>query len=261
MRAPTLMYHDVIGADGVRGGFDGSGPAVYAVTEKRFHDHLDAVGRAVARRPSKATALLDGGAPAGSWMITFDDGGSSAVAAGAELARRGWQGHFFVVTDLVGTAGFVDWEDVRGLHEQGHLIGSHSASHPSLISACSPQQLADEWARSADALADCTGVPTLAASVPGGYYSRAVGRAAAAAGIRWLFTSEPIAEARAADGCTLIGRYAIRSTTAAPRAARAAAGDRRQWLSQRAAWELRGLAKRVGGRHYQRLRHAVLDRR
>ena len=43
-------------------------------------------------------------------MITFDDGGASALAAGEELARRSWRGHFFIATDLVGRPGYLDWD-------------------------------------------------------------------------------------------------------------------------------------------------------
>src|SRR5256885_8018335 len=37
--------------------------------------------------------------PARHVLLTFDDGGRSAVHIGDELAARGWKGHFFIVTD------------------------------------------------------------------------------------------------------------------------------------------------------------------
>jgi peptidoglycan/xylan/chitin deacetylase (PgdA/CDA1 family) len=261
MKARTLMYHDVEPSDGPRGGFDGSGPAVYAVAEQSFRDQLDAAGAAAGGPPSTADALVDSSAPRDAWLITFDDGGSSGVAAGAELARRSWRAHFFVVTGLVGTPGFMSWDELRALAGQGHVIGSHSATHPKLISSCPPAQIVEEWASSAEALARELGVAPTTASVPGGYYSPEVGSAAAAAGIRCLFTSEPVAAVRAVDGYLVAGRYAIRRDTTVAQVARAAAGDPRPWLRQRASWELRGVAKRIGGRHYQRLRTALLDRR
>lgn len=261
MKASALMYHDVEGPEGIRGGFEGSGPALYAVTDETFRAHMDAIERAVGRAPVAGAALVDGRAPSGSWLLTFDDGGSSAARVGAELARRSWPAHFFVVTDRVGEPGFLSWDEIRALAQQGHAVGSHSASHPARISSCSPEELVHEWSHSVDLLSEAVGAPVTTASVPGGYYSPEVGRAAAAAGIACLFTSEPVRALRPEDGCLLVGRYAVRRGTSAEQASAAAAGHPRPWLSQRASWQLRGIAKRIGGRHYRRLRTALLDRR
>lgn len=255
------MYHDVEGPDGVRGGFEGSGPAVYAVTDAAFRTQMDAVERATRRPPVTGGALVEGRASTGAWLLTFDDGGSSAARVGAELAERSWPAHFFVVTDRVGTPGFLDWDEIRALARQGHVIGSHSASHPAPIAECSEEQLRHEWSSSVALISEAIGAAVTTASVPGGYYSPAVGRAAAAAGISCLFTSEPVRAVRRVDGQLLVGRYAVRRGTSTEQASAAAAGRSGPWLRQRASWELRGVAKRVAGRHYRRLRTALLDRR
>jgi len=261
VKAHALMYHDVVDANGVRGGFEGDGPAVYAVTEAAFRAQLDAIEATGAGAPVRAESLVAGSASVEPWLLTFDDGGSSAVSAGSELARRSWPAHFFIVTDLVGTPGFVDWDGVRELAAQGHVIGSHSASHPDHIASCSPAELEREWSRSVVALSEAIGAPVTTASVPGGYYSTEVGRAAAAAGITCLFTSEPVTRAHPVEGYLLVGRYAVRNDTATADVAAAAAGRARPWLRQRVAWELRGIAKKAAGRHYRRLRAALLARR
>lgn len=261
MKASTLMYHDVEGPDGVRGGFEGSGPAVYAVTDAAFRGHMEAIEREAGRAPVTADALVHGRAAADAWLLTFDDGGSSAARVGAELAERSWPAHFFVVTDRVGTPGFLSWDEIGALARQGHVIGSHSASHPAPIADCSEEQLHHEWSSSVELLSEAAGAPVTTASVPGGYYSPAVGRAAAAAGISCLFTSEPVRGVRRIDGQLLVGRYAVRRGTSTDQACAAAVGRPGPWLRQRASWELRGVAKRVAGRHYRRLRTALLDRR
>jgi hypothetical protein len=121
-------------------------------------------------------------------------------------------------------------------------------------------QLLDEWSRSAAALSSELGQDVTTASVPGGLYSREVGRAAARAGFSSLFISLPSQRVGSIDGCLVIGRYAIRRDTSAGRAAAAAAGDRRTWLGQRVPWALRAAAKRVAGRRYERVRRALLAR-
>jgi peptidoglycan/xylan/chitin deacetylase (PgdA/CDA1 family) len=254
------MYHGVA-ADERRDGFPGPGAAAYSVTPARFGEHLEHIAATTRRPPERVDALRERTARPGAWLLTFDDGAASALEAAEQLARRSWAGHFFIATDLVGNPGFLGWDDVRGLARAGHVIGSHSCSHPDRMAACSWELLLQEWSRSASVLAEALGRPVSTASVPGGLYSASVGRAAAAAGFTTLFTSVPTQHLRSIDGCLLIGRYAIRRDTPAGEAAAAAGGRAVTWARQRTAWELRGAAKRVAGDRYERVRRALLARR
>jgi peptidoglycan/xylan/chitin deacetylase (PgdA/CDA1 family) len=245
--ARTLMYHDVLPDDS----------DVYAVTPDRFREHLDAIAAATGAPPVGVEGLTSGGG----WAITFDDGGISALHTGEELARRSWRGHFFVVLDYVGQPGYLDWDGVRAVAAMGHVIGSHSCSHPDRMADLSPEQLLDEWSRSAAVLGEELGAPVTTASVPGGLYSGEVGRAAAKAGYTTLFNSLPTQRIGSIDGCTLIGRYAIRRDTPAAEAAAAAAGRAVPWTRQRVAWRLRGAVKKVAGPRYESMRRALLARR
>jgi peptidoglycan/xylan/chitin deacetylase (PgdA/CDA1 family) len=246
--ARALMYHDV----------EPDNPDVYAVTPERFREHLDAIAAAGCGAPERVDALAAG---ADGWAITFDDGGISALAVGEELARRSWVGHFFIAIDYVGRAGSLDWDGVREVARMGHVIGSHSCSHPHRMADLSWEQLLDEWTRSAAALSDALGAPVTTASVPGGLYSTEVGRAAAQAGYTTLFNSLPSQRVRSVDGTTLIGRYAVRRDTDAAEAAAAAAGAALPWTRQAAAWRVRGAVKKVAGPRYESMRRALLARR
>jgi peptidoglycan/xylan/chitin deacetylase (PgdA/CDA1 family) len=255
------MYHGVAADDGRRDGFPGPGAAAYTVTPARFGEQLEHIAAATGLPPGRVDALTDGTASPGAWMLTFDDGAASALDAAERLARRSWSGHFFITTDMVGRPGFLGWDDVCGLARAGHVIGSHSCSHPHRMAACSWEQLVHEWSRSAALLAEAIGRPVSTASVPGGLYSARVGRAAAAAGFTTLFTSLPSQRLRSIDGCLLIGRYAIRCDTPADEAAAAASGRAVRWTRQRAGWELRGAARRIAGHRYESVRRALLTRR
>ena len=258
MKVSSLMYHDVVQRDVETSGFRGPGPARYKLSVEAFLAHLAALDATPGGAPASVEDVVRRRAPDGSWLLTFDDGGASVLETAQLLSRRGWVGHFFVVTELLGQPGFMSQDDVRTLSEMGHVVGSHSASHPARMSACSPADLVKEWRVSIEVLSGLTGAPVTCGSVPGGYYSTEVGRAAAGCGVTALFTSRPVVRVGAVDGCLLLGRYAIRRHTPAAEAAQAACRARGRWARQRTAWALRGVAKRAGGASYERLRARLL---
>ncbi len=261
LRLAALMYHDVVGLDGPAGGLDAAGADVYTVTMAEFQRQLDGIAGAVATPPLRIAGAIGELGGEGAWALTFDDGGAGAGEVGDLLAARGWSAHFFVITDMIGRPGFLDWEGVRALAAQGHVIGSHSCSHPARMTDLPPARLREEWSRSVSVLSDALGEPVRTASVPGGFYSDAVGRAAARSGIRTLFISAPRRSIGRVEGCALAGRFAVRGSTRTTGVVAAATGAPLPWLAQRAGWELRGVAKRLGGRRYEVLREKLLARR
>ena len=257
----TLLYHDVVSPDEAdASGFPGGDAARYKIAPAEFRRHGDAIREAVAAPPALATDLLRPGvSPA--WLITFDDGGASALSPTADiLEERGGRGNFFVTTDYIGSAGFLGRAQVRELHRRGHLVGSHSCSHPPRMSACTPDRLADEWRRSREVLSELLGEPVLAASVPGGYYSLAVAWAASRAGYQVLFTSEPTARLRVVGGCLVVGRYTFYRGMSAERMAALASGRTLPRLGQTLLWNAKKVAKTAGGDLYVSLRKRLLAR-
>src|SRR6185503_4643500 len=194
--------------------------------------------------------------------LTFDDGGIGAVEHTAGLLEaQGWRGHFFITTDYIGQPGFLGTEHIRALHARGHVIGSHSCSHPARMALCSWEEMLKEWSQSVQVLSDILGAPVRTASVPGGYFSNRVADAAARAGIRALFTSEPTTRVWSRDGCRIFGRYSIQQGVAAETAGAIAGGRRGPRLRQSVYWTFKKVLKTVGGRHWLRLRQALLNRR
>src|SRR5207248_2577517 len=94
------------------------------------------------------------------------------------------------------------------------------------------------------------GVPVRSASVPGGYYSRAVAETAARAGVTDLFNSEPTTRVQEVEGCRVYGRYTIYQGMTPAGAAELAAGSPRALFRQAAVWTVKKVAKAVGGRAY-----------
>jgi peptidoglycan/xylan/chitin deacetylase (PgdA/CDA1 family) len=256
MRALSLEYHDVVdGSDFDASGFAGAGPASYKLTLGDFERHLDAIAGAVKRPPSRAVDWLTETTSARPLFLTFDDGGLGASACiAAALERRGWRGHFLVTAQRIGSPTFLSAAQIRELHAAGHVIGTHSYSHPTRMGACSPEQIFDEWRRSTGMLADILGAPVVVGSVPGGYYKRTVAEGAARVGLRLLFTSAPTTKCSIVDGCLVAGRYTLRRWSPASAAAALAAGRLGPRASQWLMLNSLNLARTIAGDHYTRVR-------
>lgn len=255
----TLLYHDVVaGGHFEESGFRGPDADSYKLSADTFARHLESLAQRTGGRGVGVFDALAGRAAPADFVLTFDDGGSSALARIVPLLQRyGWLGHFYITTDRIGTPGFLTREDVRELSRLGHVIGSHSCSHPAMISRLGSTALDREWRDSLAALADVTGTAVSSASVPGGFFSRRVAEAAAAAGIRVLFTSEPTTEVHRVRDCAVLGRYLVRRDTTPATVAALASGDqaarRAQWLS----WNARKPFKAIGGAAWLRARKQI----
>lgn len=249
MRLASLLFHDVVRQDAAESGFSGPVADRYKLPLRLFETHLEGIGRARGEAPvlvrAPAEAFVSG------YALTFDDGGVSYATVAADLMEaRGWRGHCFVSTDQIGRRGFVTAAQIRDLDRRGHVIGSHSATHPTRFSACSWPRMVEEWRTSAAALADILGKPVTVASLPGGYFSRAAAVAAAAAGIRVLFTSEPVVVARAIGECVVVGRFAVHDSTPTAHVTALATGARPAVWRERGIWQVKKTIKPLLGSAY-----------
>lgn len=262
MKAISLLYHDVVeGEDWDSSGFLGPDAAKYKLSRRDFEEHLAAAANAHRTPAIKVREALYGSSPHLPMLITFDDGGTSAAHPIADLLEnRGWRGHFFITTGQIGKQGFMNEAQIRRLHERGHVIGSHSFSHPMRMSFCDDDALADEWTKSVETLSDLLGEKVDTASVPGGYYSRRVAEAAAAAGIHILFNSEPTTRINRVRDCFVLGRFTVVRGMPAEISGRLASGGGAARLRQWTFWNIKKAAKHVGGTHYLSARRQLLSR-
>jgi len=259
----SLMYHDAIEGDAHESsGFHWPDAALYKLEARAFDQHLQAIALVCERPNIIYDALSAGLAPPKGWMITFDDGGVSAYAhIAGRLEELGWRGHFFIPTDYIGANGFMNRAQISELRRRGHAIGSHSCSHPLRMASCGWRQIEREWSVSVNLLSDLLGERVELASIPGGQYSRQVVEAAAQAGVRAIFTSEPTIRWRLVAGCLTLGRYAIQRWTAAQTAAAIASGKIVPRARQTLLWQVKKMTKTIGGENYLKLREALARRR
>ena len=198
----VLMYHRL-------GRAGNAWERKYCVAPDRFAAQMDALA-AAGRCAVDLQAFLDwlqGGPalPAGSLVITFDDG-FRGVREHAQpvLERLGWPFTVFLVSDLLGRqdvwtlpenpAGLahplLDADEIRDMQQRGVRFESHTRSHarlPTLDDAA----LADQLAGSRERLSDLLGRDVRYLAYPYGQHDPRVEAAAQSAGYRAAFSTRP----------------------------------------------------------------------
>lgn len=258
MRATALLYHDVVsGRRYETSGFQGADADIYKLDCEEFRRHVRRIASQARLSPVAVTAV-DPASSDRQFFLTFDDGGASAVDIASILDEYAWPGHFFVTAGRIGTAGFLNDSEIRALRRHGHIIGSHSTTHPLRMGALTAAQLDREWRDSVARLQDILGASVTAASIPGGYYTRAVACAASAAGIRALFTSEPVTRTTYVDECLVIGRFSVQQGVSEQWVA-AVLADRPLPRARRyVSWNGKKLLKAAGGPAWLSFRKSLL---
>jgi peptidoglycan/xylan/chitin deacetylase (PgdA/CDA1 family) len=232
-------YHDVTDVP-TDSGFQRNGAMPFKLGTRHFQKHLDRIAEA-SLTPTLVTDV-DLPGPGRHLFLTFDDGGKSALRIGEALCRRGWRGHFFISTGLMGRRTFLDHAEVRELRSCGHVVGSHSHTHPDIYRELDWERMVVEWRHSSDVLAQLLGEACVTGAVPGGEISGAVFRSAATAGLRYLFTSEPWLKPRIVGGCWILGRFCAKASTTPEEIADLARF--RGWSSKLFVRRLKGVARR-----------------
>ena len=263
MRAIALLFHDVVAAGCWElSGFQGADADLYKLDCAQFRRHSIAITQSLHSQPITGPELLvrsPGDRPV---LLTFDDGGVSALLYVADMLDEfGWKAHFLITAGRIGTPGFLNRSQIQELRRRGHVIGSHSYSHPIRMAHCSTVELNSEWQRSVLTLTEILGEPIQVASVPGGYYSRHVALAAARVGIKLLFNSEPVTNSHTVDGCLVLGRFTAKRSTPPSWSAAIVSGHRQLQIRERLFWNAKKVAKVLLGRAWLQARVILLARR
>ena len=250
MRPISLLFHDVYEADPCESGFRSPAADRYKLSVPQFEAQLDGVAELRIPNPESRIPLV----------LTFDDGGVSFHTVIADrLEALGLRAHCFVSTDYIGARGFLTPQHIRELDERGHVIGTHSASHPTRFSTLSASDMRREWSDSRQRLEDIVDHPVTVGSVPGGYFSRTVAEAAAAAGLQTLYTSEPTTRPSMLDGLVVVGRFTIRRGHPPAMALRFASAAPWARCGAWVGWNAKALVKPMLGASYARVADWILE--
>lgn len=195
MNKIVLMYHDVYVETPFESGFQNS---LYKISVDVFEKQVKAlVGYC---KHHQGTEI----------EFTFDDGGVSFYTVIAPILERyGLRGIFFISTKYINSPLFLNSSQVLELHRRGHIIASHSYSHPDNLASLSEDAIHEEWSKSKKDIESIIDNSILLASIPNGYGSRHVISKAYEAGIRILYTSVPTIKMTSYKDMKIIGRYVI----------------------------------------------------
>lgn len=170
----------------------------YVVETKAFEKHADLF---LQLRKRTGTGLLP--------EVTFDDGHISNFEFALPILQshdiKAW---FFITVGWTGRRpGYMDWQQLRELHQTGQQIGAHGWTH-ALLTHCTPSELQKELVDARFMLEDKLGTSITTMSLPGGRANQRIFDACRAGGYTQVFTSVPRAEPQPA-GAT-VGRLNIR---------------------------------------------------
>ena len=160
---PILMYHSITNGE------DTSVHPYYQTTTSpaRFRDHMRQLHDSGFKTLGMADAvesLRNGKAAEGKVVITFDDGYSDFYQhAFPELNRYGFTATVFLPTGFIGNTSLqfkgrrcLTWTEVKELRSHGISFGSHTVTHPQLLSL-DARTVKDELANSKQAIEDKIG--------------------------------------------------------------------------------------------------------
>lgn len=146
-------------------------------------------------------------------LLTFDDGGKSALGIADYLEKYNLKGHFFITTSLIGERGFLNEKDIIELHYRGHIIGSHSHTHPNVFKALRYDQMIFEWTESKKILESILKINIQSCSVPGGDANRDTYLSAQESGYNIVFNSTPTIKPIEKKNIKILGRFCPKAGT------------------------------------------------
>lgn len=235
----VLMYHDIVTTNDRSSGFQNENAFQYKVEVSAFEEQVKALqGKDV--------------------VFTFDDGGVSFLTKAAPILEKyGFKGVFFISTRYIGTPGFLTAEQVKALEERGHIVGSHSYSHPEIFTKLSKEEIHEEWSKSFETLQNILGKKDLPMSIPNGYASKTIMQEAIGCGYTDIYTSQPTTKVGSFQKHNVIGRYVVHGNMSTQDVLRIVTSKGCQ-MKMAMKWHVLNIVKGLLGSSYDTLKAKVL---
>ena len=150
--------------------------------------------------------------------ITVDDAGKGNFQFILPILREfDFQTYIFVPTKFISNenskSSYMTESQIRTLSEEGHIIGSHSHTHPINISLLDQNEILEEWKKSKNILENITGKEILSCSIPGGFFTRKQIDILGQLGYDEIFNSVPTFKMKNIGTMNVNGRFSIERNT------------------------------------------------
>lgn len=236
----VLMYHDIVTSSDKTSGFQNESAFQYKVDEARFDEQVKSLkGKDI--------------------VFTFDDGGISFYTKAAPILEKyGFKGAFFISTSCIGMPGFLTEEQIKELSKRGHIIGSHTHTHPSDISKLSREEIRKEWKQSYDTLLSILGEGATMASIPNGNSSAIVLEEAVNCGFTDLYTSQPTTAVKDLHVYRIIGRYVVHNNMTVQEVVNIAT-NRGTQIKMSIKWRSLTIIKKILGSSYKIIKSKIIN--
>lgn len=245
----VLMYHCVYSTNPEETGFQNSTAFTYKLSSEKFEEQVKTISE----------YLENNSLPKSTVEFTFDDGGVSFYTVIKPILEKyGFKGIFFVATNQIGSIGFMSADQIRGLANAGHIIGSHSHTHPERMDIMSKTELEYEWTTSRKILSQILGSTIETASIPNGFSSKAVLSSMINAGYIKNYISKPTTSIKRVGSSSVIGRYAITNDMSTAQVL-GIVSSRRRRMKIECRDAILGIAKAVLGNFYLIIRKKILS--
>ena len=186
-------------------------------------------------------------------IITFDDGEMNNHDHALPILKKlQFPAYFFIIAKRVGNKGYMGWDELKGLHDAGMVIGSHGFSHE-ILTGLMDTQIEEELRASKRYLERNLEIAVDCLSIPRGFCDDKVLRMAYDAGYKNVFISERPKELTA----RCHSRVPVKSNWPLKRFKQALDGE--VPMTERAVGAGKGFIKRVfGGGVYDWIRRVLL---
>lgn len=198
METYILMYHCVYDKTVDESGFQNNEAIKYKIRLIDFEKQVIAVCRCLEGQSDKRV------------LFSFDDGGVSFYTVIAPILEKyGLKGLFFITTSCINKPGFLSEKQILELYSKGHIIGSHSHTHPEMMNSMSENEIFYEWSTSCKILENIIGEKIIVASIPNGFTSKLIIDSMVKCGIKYIYTSKPSVNPIVYNNSIIYGRYVV----------------------------------------------------
>jgi peptidoglycan/xylan/chitin deacetylase (PgdA/CDA1 family) len=253
MNHPILLYHEVTDFPERTKKIRKMSPADSLLT-KQFEEQMACLSD---RPDTKVVAVDDIFAEAQDntqkVVLTFDDGfiGNYLFALNI-LEKYGYKATFFVTVNNISRNRYMSWDQLGVLYKKGHLIQSHTMTHP-MLGECDESQMTYELETSKKIIEDKIGAPVKYLSLPFGSSNERVIAVAKQLGYQGIFTSLSNVGKRENELCQF-GRVHVKDTYPLKKFMRLIDPNPTQFLLTRADEALKGFVKEIIGlNNYRKL--------